>query len=110
MFRTARGGCIVTMRILTIFTAQAPILLAASAFPVSTPFPYKGLSECVETCENIRDAANNCLPPTAPVSNEATYISCFLSVAVAPRCKERQGHLPTRVRRKRREGDAEDLQ
>lgn len=75
-----RRGRIVTMRIPTLFTALAAIALTANALPVSTPFPFftfKGLPECAKTCNNLHNAAIYCLPPTAPVSNEATYVGCF---------------------------------
>lgn len=68
------------MRILTHSTALAAVLLTASALPVSTPFPFftlKGLPECAKTCKNILNANLYCWPPTAPVSNEATYVACF---------------------------------
>src|SRR5689334_10994095 len=72
-----RRGRIVTMRIPTLFAALAEIALTANALPVSTPFlffTFKGLPECAKTCNNLRNAAIYCLPPTAPVSNEATYV------------------------------------
>lgn len=51
----------------TIATAQAIIPSAASA-----SFP-----PCALSCTQLIEAQNNCIPPAAPVTNQATYDSCF---------------------------------
>lgn len=68
------------MRLLIVSTVLAAILHTASALPYSAPFPFFsfiGLPKCVRSCKSIREATINCLPPTAPVSNNATYVACF---------------------------------
>lgn len=68
------------MRFLTVFAVLPAILHTASALPFSAPFPFfslTGLPKCARSCANILNAARSCVPPTAPVSNNATYVACF---------------------------------
>jgi hypothetical protein len=85
------------MRILTLFTALAAIVLTVNALPVSTPFPFftlNGLPGCAKTCKSILNADIYCLPPTAPVSNEATYTSCFCQSQWLHGVKDNTGICP----------------
>lgn len=51
----------------TITAAQTILPSAASA-----AFP-----QCALSCTQLLEAQSNCLPPAAPVTNQATYNSCF---------------------------------
>lgn len=66
------------MRYLTVFYMLAAILHTASAFSFSPTFPVYGrLPDCAQECKILLDAEDNCTPPRAPVTNNATYLDCF---------------------------------
>ncbi|PYH99901.1 integral membrane protein [Aspergillus ellipticus CBS 707.79] len=53
----------------TVVRAQSVTFLPSAA---SSSFPSCGL-----TCSLLEEAQDNCVPPTAPQTNHATYVSCF---------------------------------
>ncbi|KAF1358154.1 hypothetical protein EJ07DRAFT_180344 [Lizonia empirigonia] len=66
------------MRYLTVVYMLAAILHTASAFSFSPAFPVYGrLPDCAQECKVLLDAEDNCTPPRAPVTNNATYLDCF---------------------------------
>lgn len=72
MFRFNRlphltSALVVVIAFATIAAAQTILPSAASA-----AFP-----QCALSCTQLIEAQNNCLPPAAPVTNQATYNSCF---------------------------------
>ena len=69
-----------------IFAILSAILHTASAFPYSAPplpdtvQPFLNIAllpSCARSCKDLLETATKCSPPTAPVSNNATYIDCF---------------------------------
>ncbi|KAF2280788.1 uncharacterized protein EI97DRAFT_428892 [Westerdykella ornata] len=67
---------------------RALLLLAAAAtlhVSAQTVMDYSKVPECARQCTILDQAEKNCVPPAAPVTDQATYQSCFcLSALLTP--------------------------
>lgn len=62
--------CVFVPALFASSTAAQSVTLLPSA--ASDTFPA-----CALTCQTLEQAQGSCVPPAAPVTNKATYVSCF---------------------------------
>ncbi|KAL1852310.1 hypothetical protein Plec18170_006038 [Paecilomyces lecythidis] len=70
---------------ISVLFLLAPTLLSSTAAQSVTLLPSAGsdtFPACAVDCQTLEQAQDSCVPPAAPVTNQATYVSCFCQSAL----------------------------
>jgi hypothetical protein len=60
----------------------AALLVAAASAVAESVLDFNQMPACAENCATLGNAESSCVPPNAPVTNQATYQSCVCASAL----------------------------